>query len=58
MIERFPRQRTSVEVVFGLSIRVTEAPLSARINPAKGPGARPANYRRISGTLIGKLSKE
>lgn len=27
----------------GLSIRMTVAPLSANIRPAKGPGARPAN---------------
>ena len=45
MMDRLPRQRTSFEAAEGRSTRVTEAPLSARIRPANGPGARPANYR-------------
>ena len=43
-IERFPLQSTSEDdETSGLSTRITEAPLSARIRPQKGPGANPPN---------------
>ena len=45
--ERLPRQRISDDVEEGRSIRVTEAPLSAKMRPAKGPGARPANWKKL-----------
>ena len=34
----------SLEDARGLSTRITSDPLSARIRPANGPGAKPANY--------------
>ena len=43
-IEYFPRDKMSLEEVTGLSTRITSDPLSARIRPVNGPGAKPANY--------------
>ena len=47
-IDRFPLARTSgagTEDAVGRSTRTTSAPKSARIIPAMGPGASPANCK-------------